>query len=82
MFEGTPKILFPVEMLSVQAVDDYRLHYELSLRFYHTILILIQATQASHWLIFCQPLLLRLLSYGNENDNCYGKHLRSWTELQ
>ena len=44
-----------------------------------TVLILIQATQASRWLIFCPPVLLRLLSYGNENDN--DKHLRSRTKL-
>ena len=47
---------------------------KLSLRFSLSILILIQATQASRWLIFCPPVLLRLLSYGNENDN--DKHLR------
>ena len=32
MFEETPKILFPVELLSVQAVDDNRLHGELLLK--------------------------------------------------
>ena len=49
--------------------------------FSHTILISIpiQAIQASRWLIFGQLVLLRLLSYGNEND--YDKHLRSRTEL-
>ena len=31
------------------------------------------------WLIFCHPVVHRLLSYGNENDN--GKHLRSQTVL-
>ena len=55
--------------------------YKLSLGFPHNILILIQATQAGHWLIFCQPVLSRLLSYGNETDNGYGQHLRSQTEL-
>ena len=59
--------------------------YQLSPRSSHSILILIlililiQATQASRWLIFCPPVLLRLLSYGNENDN--DKHLRWRTEL-
>ena len=56
---------------------------KLSLRFPHTffILILLQATQASCWLNFCQPVMHRLLSYGNENDNGYDKHLRSQTDL-
>ena len=52
------------------------------LGFPHTILIIIQATQAGHWLIFCQPVVHRLLSYGNENDNGYNKHLSSQTDLQ
>ena len=39
------------------------------------ILILIQATEAGRWLIFCQPVVHRLLSYGND------KHLRSLTDL-
>ena len=39
--------------------------------------LLIQATQAGRWLIFCQPVVHRLLSYGNENDNGYDIHLRS-----
>ena len=46
------------------------------------IIILIQATQASRWLIFCRPVLLRLLNYGNESDNGNDEHLRSGTELQ
>ena len=55
---------------------------KLSLRFSHSILILIQATQASRWLIFCRPVLLRLLSYGNENDNGNDKHFRSRIERE
>ena len=43
------------------------------------ILILIQATQAGRWLILCQPVVHRLLSY--RNDNGYDKHLRSQTDL-
>ena len=39
------------------------------------ILILIQATQASRWLIFCQPVLQRLLSYENEYDNGYDMNM-------
>ena len=33
------------------------------------------------WLIFCQPVVHRLLSYGNENDNGYDKHLSSQSDL-
>ena len=53
---------------------------ELSLRFSHTIFILIQDAQASRWLIFCQPVLLKLFRYGNKYDKGYDKHLRSRTE--
>ena len=73
---NSPKLIFFQESRVSQE--------KLSLRFSHMIiiLILIQATQASHWLIFSQPVVLRLLvlSYGNENDNGYDKHLRSRTE--
>ena len=55
--------------------------HKLSIGFPHTILILIQATQAGRWLIFCQPVVHRLLTYGNENDNGYDKHLRMQTDL-
>ena len=59
-----------------------RTELELSLGFPHdTILILIQATQVGRWLIFCQPVVHRLLSYWNENNNGYEKHLRSQTDL-
>ena len=60
---------------------------KLSLGFSYTILIfivifiLIQATQAGCWLIFCQPFVHRLLCCGNENNNGYDKHLRSQLTL-
>ena len=60
--------------LAQSPIFSYHSHFSYSL-------ILIQATQTSHWLIFCQPVLLRLLSYENENDNGDDKHLRSRTEL-
>ena len=56
------------------SVSDFLIPFSYSFR-------LLFSTQASHWLIFCQPVLLRLLSYENEHDNGYDKHLRSWTEL-
>ena len=59
----------------------HSLIHKLSLGFPHTILKFILTTQAGRWLIFCQPVVHRLLSYGNENDNGYDKHLRSQTDL-